>query len=160
MSHIIECRRPSCCHSRASRCEPPRLAGEAGQLRGGRFCSGAPLHSDTVKDSSVIIAYNAAPALLGGSDGGGISFSKGSQTPRWPASPGAGHARPVHDALRTHLGCCQTSLPQCLLAHTCFPHRQRPAVPTAFRLAERSSPQMQLEWRTSTRLRESHASPA
>jgi hypothetical protein len=43
----------------------------------------APAHhctaSDTVKDSSVIIACNAAPALLGGGDGGGISFSKRSQ---------------------------------------------------------------------------------
>jgi len=39
----------------------------------------APAHhctaSDTVKDSSVIIACNAARALLDGGDGGGISFS-------------------------------------------------------------------------------------
>jgi hypothetical protein len=160
MSHIIECRRPSCCHSRASRCEPPRLAGEAGQLRGGRFCSGAPLHSDTVKDSSVIIAYNAAPALLGGSDGGGISFSKGSQTPRWPASPGAGHARPVHDDPSHTPRMLPASLPQCLLAHTCFPHRQRPAFLRPFRLAERSSPEIQLEWRTSTDSANPHASRA
>jgi hypothetical protein len=60
--------------------------------------------------------------------------------------------------LRMHLGCCQPRcLPQCLLAHTCFPHRldRDPHSLRLFRLAERSSPEMQLEWRTSTRLSES-----
>jgi hypothetical protein len=80
----------------------------------------APAHhctaSETVKDSSVIIAYNAAPALLGGGDGGGISFSKRSQhldgqLLQVPVTLGR-----FTTTLRTHLGCCQ---PRCL--NVCLP---------------------------------------
>jgi hypothetical protein len=75
-------------------------------------------------------------------------------TPRWPASPGAGHARAVHDDASHTRRMLPASLPASMsAAYTCFPHRQRPAFPTAFRPAERSAPEMQLEWRSSTRLR-------
>ena len=96
----------------------------------------APAHrctaSDTVKDSSVIIACNAARALLGGGDGGGISFSKRSQHLDGQLLQAPVMLGRFTTTLRMHLGCCQPRcLPQCLLAHTSFPHRQRPAFPTA-----------------------------
>jgi hypothetical protein len=116
MSHIIECRRRSCCHSRASRCGPPRPAGEAGQLRGGRFCSGALLHSDTVKDSSVIIAYNRRPgcsvaAMVVASRSPRAVKHLDGQLLQAPVTLG-----PFMTTLRTHLGCCQ---PRCL--NVCLP---------------------------------------
>jgi hypothetical protein len=91
-----------------------------------------------------------ARALLGGGDGG-ISFSKRSQHVDGQLLQAPVTLGPFTTTLRTHLGCCPPRcLPQCLLAHTCFPIERDPHSLRLFRLAERSSPEMQLEWRTST----------
>jgi hypothetical protein len=105
--------------SRASRCfGPARLAGEAGQLRGGRFCSGAPLHRLRHRQGFIgdHRLQRDARALLGGGDGGVISFSKRSQHHRWPASPVPVALGRFTTTLRIHLGCCQ---PRCL--NVCLP---------------------------------------
>jgi hypothetical protein len=117
VSPIIECRRPLCCHSRAYCSGPAQLAGEAGSFAVAD-CSGAPLHaSDTVKDSLVIIACNAAPPLLGGGDGGGISFSKRSQHLDGQLLQAPVTLGRFTTTLRILLGCCQ---PRCL-PNLCLP---------------------------------------
>ena len=108
----------------------------------------APAHhctaSDTVKDIGDHRLRRGARELRRGGDGG-ISFSKRSQHVDGQLLQAPVTLGPFTTTLRTHLGCSQ---PRCLLAHTRFPRRQRPAFPTAFRLTERSSPEMQLERRT------------
>ena len=77
--------------------------------------------------------HEAERALLGGGDGGGISFSKRSQHLESQLLQAPVTLGRFTTTLRMHLGCCQPHcLPQRLLAHTCFPRRQRPAFPTAF----------------------------
>jgi hypothetical protein len=110
----------------------------------------APAHyctaSDAVNDSSVIIACKAAPgALLGGGDCG-ISFTERSQHLDGQLLYAPITLGSFLTTFRRDLrGCQPCCLPRCLLAHNRFPHRQRLAVRTAFRLAERSSPETRRE---------------
>ena len=105
----------------------------------------------------MIIACNAAPARCSvASDGGGSSFSKRSQHLDGQLLQAPVTLSRFTTTLRTPR--MLPGLAACL--NVCLPIPaslidRDPQSLRLFRLAERSSPQMQLEWRTSTRLRES-----
>jgi hypothetical protein len=109
----------------------------------------APAHhctaSDRVKDSSVIIACRGAPARCSVAAMWHLVL-RAPSAPRCPASPGAGHAGPVHDDASRTPGMpawLLTSWPACSSRFPLF-DRDRTHV-RQFRLAERSSLKTRLE---------------
>jgi len=112
----------------------PRLRHRQGFIGDHRLQRGAPRCS-----VAAMVVASRSPSAVNTSM---ASFS------RRRSRPAGSRRRFAHTSDAASLAACVNVC--CLYL---LPRRQRPAFPTAFRPAERSAPEMQLEWRTSTRLR-------
>ena len=99
------------------------------------YCSGAPLHRLRHRQGFIgdHRLQRGARALLGGGDGGGISFSKRSQHLDGQLLQAPVALGRFTTTLRIHLGCCQPRcLPQCLLAPYPLPSPTETRIPYGF----------------------------
>jgi hypothetical protein len=124
VSPIIESRRPSRCHLGLIVVGPARLAGEAGQLRGGRFCSGAPVHRLRHRQGFIgdhrlqrSPARCSVAAMVAFRSPSAVNTSMASFSRRRSRSAGS-RRRFAHTSDAASLAAC---LNVCLPAHTCFP---------------------------------------